>query len=61
MAQWVQNLAVVQETQEMWIRSLVRMILWRTEWQPAPVFLPGESHGQMILWATVHRITKSPT
>ena len=24
----------------------VGKILWRREWQPAPVFLPGESHGQ---------------
>ena len=22
---------------------------WRKKWQPAPVFLPGESHGQMSL------------
>ena len=22
---------------------------WRREWQPAPVFLPGESHGQRSL------------
>ena len=22
---------------------------WRREWQPTPVFLPGESHGQMNL------------
>ena len=24
----------------------VRKILWRRKWQPNPVFLPGESHGQ---------------
>ena len=24
-------------------------ISWRREWQPTPVFLPGESHGQMSL------------
>ena len=24
-------------------------ISWRREWQPAPVFLPGESHGQRSL------------
>jgi len=22
---------------------------WRREWQPTPVFLPGESHGQSSL------------
>ena len=24
-------------------------IHWRTAWQPTPVFLPGESHGQRSL------------
>ena len=24
-------------------------IPWRRKWQPAPVFLPGKSHGQRIL------------
>ena len=27
----------------------VRKIPWRRAWQPAPVFLPGESHGQRNL------------
>ena len=27
----------------------VRKIPWRREWQPTPVFLPGESHGQSSL------------
>ena len=27
----------------------VRKILWRRAWQPPPVFLPGESHGQRSL------------
>ena len=27
----------------------VRMIPWRRAWQPTPVFLPGESHGQRSL------------
>ena len=27
----------------------VRKIPWRTKWQPTPVFLPGESHGQRSL------------
>ena len=26
-----------------------RKILWRRAWQPTPVFLPGESHGQRSL------------
>ena len=35
---------------------------WRREWQPTPVFLPEESHGQRSLagrHATVHRATES--
>ena len=28
---------------------MVRKIPWRREWQPIPVFLPGEFHGQRIL------------
>ena len=27
----------------------VRKILWRRKWQPTPIFLPGESHGQRSL------------
>ena len=27
----------------------VRKITWRRAWQPTPVFLPGESHGQRSL------------
>ena len=30
---------------DLWIGK----ILWSTEWQPTPVFLPGESHGQRSL------------
>ena len=38
----------------------VRKIPWRRAWQPTPVFLPGESHGQRSL-ATVYRVAKSCT
>ena len=34
---------------------------WRGKWQPTPVFLLGESHGQRILGAIVPRVTKSQT
>ena len=27
----------------------VRKIPWRRSWQPTPVFMPGESHGQRSL------------
>ena len=29
--------------------SWVRKMLWHRKWQPAPVFLPGNFHGQRIL------------
>ena len=32
-----------------WVQSWVRKIPWRKAWQPTPVFLPGESHGQSSL------------
>ena len=44
--QMVKNLSTMQET---WVWSWVRKIPWRREWQPTPVFLPGEAHGQRSL------------
>ena len=32
-----------------WFDSWVGKIPWRRKWQPTPVFLPGESHGQRSL------------
>ena len=37
----------------------VEMTSWRRAWQPTSVFMPGESHGQRSLVATVLRATKS--
>ena len=31
------------------LNSWVRKIAWRRAWQPTPVFLPGEFHGQRNL------------
>ena len=45
-AQRVKHLPVMQKTQ---VQSLGREDLWRRKWQPTPVFLPGESHGQRSL------------
>ena len=42
----VKNPPAVQETQETRARSLGWEDPWRRAWQPTPVFLPGESHGQ---------------
>ena len=40
-----------------WVRKIPR----RRAWQPTPVFLPGEFHGQRSLADTVHGVTKSRT
>jgi len=32
-----------------WLDPWVRKIPWRRAWQPTPVFLPGESHGEKSL------------
>ena len=42
----VKNLPELQGTR---FDSWVGKILWRRKWQPTPVFLPGESHGQRSL------------
>ena len=42
----VKNPPAMQET---WVQSLGQQSLWRRKWQPTPVFLPGESHGQRSL------------
>ena len=40
------SLPAMQETEfDLWVRKIPR----RRKWQPAPVFLPGESHGQRSL------------
>ena len=39
----------------------VGKICWRRKWQPTPVYLPGESHGQRSWRSTVHRVAKSQT
>ena len=50
----VKNLLAMQETQ---VGSLGQKMPWRRKWQPSPVLLPGEFHGQ----ATVHGVAKSQT
>ena len=42
----VKNLFAVQE---IWVQFLSREGLWRREWQPISVFLPGKFHGQRNL------------
>ena len=45
----IKNLPVNAETQEMGVKSLGGKIPWRKAWQPSPIFLSGESHGQRSL------------
>ena len=45
----MKNPPVWQELHEMGFDPWVGKILWRRSWQPTPVFLPGESHGQRSL------------
>ena len=52
----VKHLPAMQETQ---VQSWVKKIPWRREWQPTPVFLPGEFHGQRSLAPTVHGVSES--
>ena len=42
----VRNLPAMQE---IWFDPWVGKICWRRKWQPIPVFLPGELHGQRSL------------
>ena len=42
----MKNLPVMQET---WVQSLGREDLLRREWQPTPIFFPGEFHEQRSL------------
>ena len=52
----VKNLPALQELP--WVGK----IPWSRKWQPTPVFLPGESHGQRSVASyIVHGVTKSQT
>ena len=42
---WLKQLSSSSSRFDPWVRK----ISWRREWQPTPVFLPGESHGQRSL------------
>ena len=48
----------MQETQ---VQSLGQKIPWRREWQPMPVFLSGEFHGQMSLVGYSYEVAESDT
>ena len=57
-AQSVRNLSAMQEA---WVDPWVGKIPWRRKWQLAPVFLPGEVHGQRRLVGYSPWVTKSRT
>ena len=64
----VKNLPAVQE---IWLQAVGQEDPWRREWQPTPVYLPREFHGQRSLVAyspwglkesdTTERLTHSHT
>ena len=57
-AQMVKRLSAMWETR---VQSLGQEGPWRRKLQFSPVLLPGKSHGQRSLLATVHRVAKSQT
>ena len=51
----------VQETPSCGFDPWVRKIPWRRAWQPTPVFLPEEPHGQRSLAGYSPWVAKSQT
>ena len=49
MAQMIKNLPGMQEKQRHGLNPWVRKIPWSRKWQPTPVFLIGQSHGERSL------------
>ena len=41
--------------------SLFTFMHWRRQWQPTPVFLPGESQGRGAWWAAICGVAQSRT
>ena len=58
MVHWVKNLPAMQETQEMWVQVLDWQDPLEEEMATTLVFLPGKSHGQRSLVATLQMVTK---
>ena len=46
-------------TWDLW--ALIGSLLWRRQWQPTPVLLPGKFCDGGARWATVHCVAKSRT
>ena len=47
--QWLSSKESICQCRRRRFDSWVSKIPWRRKWQPAPVFLPGKSHGQRSL------------
>jgi len=45
MRDWTSSVVLVVENLLPWVGK----IPWKRAWQPTPIFLPGESHGQRSL------------
>ena len=54
---WLRQYRICLPMQETRFDAWVRKIPWSREWQPTPIFLPGEFHGQW--WDIPHGFTKS--
>ena len=56
---------MTQQQQQHYVKSPPIRTMWRRQWHPTPVLLPGKSHGQRSLVvhgvAVVHGLTKSQT
>ena len=55
--QMVKSLPAIQETQ---VWSLSRKIPWRRGWQPTPIFLPGKSHGLILVFLVAQMVMNLP-
>ena len=54
--------AAVHGVSKSWTRlSDFTFMHWRRKWQPAPVFLPGESQGRGAWWAAIYGVAQGRT
>ena len=54
----------IKNKNKLWLNVLIILwctFLWRRQWHPTPVLLPGKSHGWRAWWAAVHGVAKSRT
>ena len=58
---WLSDWTELNWMQEIWVQSLGLEVPWRRKWQPTPVFLSGESHGQRSLVGYSPWVAKSQT